>query len=117
MDLARISFPTVNSLGCVKVLTNSYSAPLKPGTQLQAKISASTVELWHDGRSVARHERCYGRQQQLAAIKKYAAGHDIKIVKVFREEGISGTTELEKSASTAGAAGSSGQQRYQAGLD
>src|ERR1039458_91246 len=28
MDLAQTSFPTVNSLGCAKVLTNAYSAPL-----------------------------------------------------------------------------------------
>ncbi|MFL6448702.1 MAG: recombinase family protein [Bryobacteraceae bacterium] len=33
--------------------------------------------------------------RQAAAIKAYAASHDIKIVKTFREEGISGTTELE----------------------
>ena len=32
MDLAHITFPTVNSLGCAKVLTNAYSAPLKAGT-------------------------------------------------------------------------------------
>lgn len=36
-----------------------------------------------------------GFTRQLAAIKTYAATHDIKIVKVFREEGISGTTDLE----------------------
>lgn len=33
--------------------------------------------------------------RQLAAIKSYAAAHDIKLVKVFREEGVSGATELE----------------------
>ena len=64
MDLAETSFPTVNSMGCAKVLTNAYSAPLKAGTQVQAKIYASVIELWHDGHCVARHERCYGRQQQ-----------------------------------------------------
>ena len=71
MDLARISFPTVNSLGCVKVLTNSYSAPLKAGTQVQAKSYASRVELWHDGQCVARHERCYGRHQQVLDLEHY----------------------------------------------
>jgi len=29
-DLAQTSFPTVNGLGCAKVLTNTYSVPL-PG--------------------------------------------------------------------------------------
>jgi len=71
MDLAQTSFPTVNSLGCAKVLTNAYSVPLKAGTQVQAKIYASTVELWHDGRCVARHERCYRRQQQILELEHY----------------------------------------------
>ena len=48
-DLAQTSFPTVNGLGCVKVLTNAYSVPLTAGTQVQAKAYASMVELWHDG--------------------------------------------------------------------
>lgn len=61
LDLAQTSFPAVNSMGCVKVLTNAYSVPLKAGTQVQAKAYASTVELWHDGRCVGRHERCSGR--------------------------------------------------------
>ena len=71
MDLAHTTFPTVNSLGCAKVLTNSYSAPLKAGTVVQAKIYASIVELWHDGRCVARHERCYKRQQQVLDLEHY----------------------------------------------
>lgn len=71
VDLAQTTFPTVNSLGCAKVLTNAYSAPLKAGTQVQAKIYASVVELWHDGRCVARHERCYGRQQQVLDLEHY----------------------------------------------
>jgi hypothetical protein len=71
MDLAQTSFPTVNSLGCAKVLTNSYSVPLRAGTQVQAKIYASTVELWHAGRVVATHERCYGRQQQVLDLEHY----------------------------------------------
>jgi DNA invertase Pin-like site-specific DNA recombinase len=36
-----------------------------------------------------------GFTRQLAAIKKYAAAQDIKIMKVFRDEGVSGTKELE----------------------
>jgi hypothetical protein len=71
VDLAQISFPSVNSLGCVKMLTNSYSAPLTPGTQVQAKAYASVVELWHAGRCVARHERCYRRHQQILDLEHY----------------------------------------------
>ena len=36
-----------------------------------------------------------GFTRQLAAIRKYSAAHDIRIVDVFREEGVSGTKELE----------------------
>src|ERR1017187_2505383 len=36
-----------------------------------------------------------GFTRQLAAIKAYAAQHDIRIVKVFREEGVCGATDLE----------------------
>ena len=32
-DLAEISFPTVDSLRCVRVRTNRYSVPLPPGTK------------------------------------------------------------------------------------
>jgi DNA invertase Pin-like site-specific DNA recombinase len=34
-----------------------------------------------------------GFTRQLTAIKRYAAEHDVKIVRVFREEGVSGTVE------------------------
>jgi transposase len=70
-DLAQTSFPTVNGLGCVKVLTNAYSVPLPAGMQIQAKAYASRMELWHDGRCVARHERCYRRQQQILDLEHY----------------------------------------------
>ncbi|HYI92885.1 MAG TPA: recombinase family protein [Bryobacteraceae bacterium] len=36
-----------------------------------------------------------GFPRQLAAIKAYAAAHDIRIVKVFREEGVSGIREAK----------------------
>jgi len=70
-DLAQTSFPVVNGLGCAKVLTNGYSVPLPAGTQVQAKAYASAVELWHAGQCVARHERCYRRQQQILNLEHY----------------------------------------------
>jgi transposase len=89
-DLAQISFPTVNGLGCVKVLTNTYSVSLPAGMQVQAKAYASTVELWHAGRCVARHERCYRRQQQILDLEHYL---DI----LYRKPGaLSGSKPLEQ---------------------
>jgi Mu transposase-like protein len=70
-DLAQTSFPTVNGLGGVKVFTNTYSVPLPAGAQVQAKAYASSIELWHGGRCVARHERCYRRQQQILDLEHY----------------------------------------------
>jgi DNA invertase Pin-like site-specific DNA recombinase len=36
-----------------------------------------------------------GFTRQLEAIRKYAAANDLKIVKIYREEGVSGTTDWE----------------------
>jgi len=72
------SFPIVNSSGCVKVRTNFYSTPLRPGTKTQAKIFAETVEVWHEGRLMARHERSYSRQQKVLDLEHYLAALERK---------------------------------------
>ena len=71
VDLAETSFPTVDSAGCVKVRTNFYSVPRKAGMRVQAKVHSAYVEVWHGGTCVARHERCYGRQQQILDLEHY----------------------------------------------
>jgi hypothetical protein len=71
LDLAEISFPTVDGLRCVRVRTNRYSVPLRPGAKIEAKVNADSVELWHEGKRVARHERCYSRQQQIFDLEHY----------------------------------------------
>jgi transposase len=70
-DLAAVSFPTVNGSGCVNVLTNFYSTPLAAGTAVEAKAYAAYVEIWHEGKCVARHERCFGRQQKVLELEHY----------------------------------------------
>jgi transposase len=70
-DLTETSFPTVDGLRCVRVRTNRYSAPLPPGTMVEARVRADYVELWHEGACVARHERCYRRQQQILDLEHY----------------------------------------------
>ena len=42
-----------------------------PGTKVEARLQADTVELWHEGACVARHERCYSRQQQILDLEHY----------------------------------------------
>jgi transposase len=70
-DLAEVSFPQVNSLGCVKVKTNAYSVALKAGTPVEVRLRAAHVEIWHAGRRVAQHERCYGRYQEILDLEHY----------------------------------------------
>jgi len=47
-ELAETSFPTVGAKGCVKVRTNWYSTPLKPGTRCQARLLPTYVEIWQE---------------------------------------------------------------------
>ena len=70
-DLAEVSFPTVDSSGCVIVRTNRYSTPLHPGMQPQVKLYPAYVEIWHEGQRIARHERCYKRRQQILDLEHY----------------------------------------------
>ena len=70
-DLSESSFPTVDGLRCVRVRTNRYSAPLPPGTVVEAKLRADYVEVWHEGARVACHERCYSRQQKILDLEHY----------------------------------------------
>src|ERR1017187_10814511 len=54
-----------------KVLTNSYSVPLAVGTEVEAKIHATYIEVWRQGKCVVRHERCFGRQQKVLDLNHY----------------------------------------------
>jgi hypothetical protein len=55
----------------VKVRTNAYSVPVKAGTTVEVKLSAAELEVWHAGKRVARHARCYGRQQEVLNLEHY----------------------------------------------
>jgi len=70
-DLAAVHFPHVNTSGCVKVLTNFYSVPLPVGLEVQAKVHSAYVEIWYQGGCVARHERCFKRQQKVLNLEHY----------------------------------------------
>ena len=70
-DLVEVSFPIVSGLGSVKVRTNAYSVPVAAGATVQARIAPTTVSLWHAGRCVATHERCYGGYQEFFELEHY----------------------------------------------
>ncbi len=84
------SFPKVDATGCVKVRTNFYSTPLRPGTRAQAKIYAESVEVWHEGRRIARHERSYSRQQKIFNLEHYLD------VLAHKPGALAGSTPLEQ---------------------
>jgi hypothetical protein len=58
-------------LGRVKVRTNAYSVPVRVGTQVEARVYPTVVEVWHAGHCLARHARCYGQQQQVLDLEHY----------------------------------------------
>ncbi|MGH2461860.1 MAG: IS21 family transposase [Chloroflexota bacterium] len=70
-ELAETSFPTVSTLGTVKVRTNAYSVPLAAGTTVQVKLFPARVEVWHANRCVADHERRYDRYQEILELEHY----------------------------------------------
>ena len=70
-DLAEVSFPKIDGMGRAKVRTNFYSAPVRVGLEVQAKVYASYVEIWHEGQCLARHERCYSRLQEILDLEHY----------------------------------------------
>jgi len=70
-DLASLHFPDINASGCVKVLTNFYSAPLPMGTSVHVKAYSAYVEIWYQAKCVARHERCYERHQKVLHLDHY----------------------------------------------
>lgn len=70
-EVEEVVFPVVDKKGCVKVGTNWYSTPLSRGRRVQAKLRPLRVEVWHEGRCVAQHERSYDRGQQVFDLEHY----------------------------------------------
>jgi hypothetical protein len=70
-DLAEISFPRVDGLGCVRVRTNLYSVPAAPGRTVEVRLYPTYIEVRDEGRPIARHERCYERHQQVLDLEHY----------------------------------------------
>jgi hypothetical protein len=48
-----------------------YSVPAKAGRTVEVRLYPSYVEIRDEGRCIARHERCYERQQQVLDLEHY----------------------------------------------
>jgi transposase len=70
-DLAEVRSCVVDTKGCVKTHTNWYSTPLRAGTKAEVRVLPSCVEVWHGGKQVAWHERCYARSEQILNLEHY----------------------------------------------
>jgi hypothetical protein len=55
----------------VKVKANWYSVPLWPGFRVTARVWPSFIDIEHDGKRVARHQRSYGRGFQILDLEHY----------------------------------------------
>src|SRR6202047_5500847 len=70
-ELVEVCFPRVDGLGCVRVRTNLYSVPAKPGRAVEVRLYPNDAEIRDESRCIARHERCYARQQQVLELEHY----------------------------------------------
>ena len=79
LPLAEEGFPlqeglyplVVDGRSRVRVKTNWYSAPVAPGCRVAAVVSPLCIEILHDNKRVARHERCYGRGHEILDLEHY----------------------------------------------
>lgn len=79
LPLAEEGFPLEESIyplivdgkGRVKVKTNWYSAPAPAGARVTAWVGPLTVEITHNNKRVASHQRCYGRGHEILDLEHY----------------------------------------------
>jgi transposase len=71
-DTSEQATPRVDSKALATVRCNRYSVPAAlAGLRVGARIGASDITLWHDGRQVARHERLSGKNETSAQLEHY----------------------------------------------
>jgi transposase len=64
--------PRVDAKAFATVRTNRYSVPASlAGLKIRARVEASEISFWHDGKQVARHERLHGHHQISAKLDHY----------------------------------------------
>lgn len=61
----------VDGKGRVRVKTNWYSAPAPAGSRVTASVGPTLVEIVHNNKRVAQHQRCYGRGHEILDLEHY----------------------------------------------
>jgi len=65
-DPRRLVSTTATSESLVRFDTNDYSVPVEYGHRpVVLKASVETVFIYHGGKEIARHQRCWGRERQI----------------------------------------------------
>ncbi len=97
MDLARTSFPTVNSMGCVKVLTNAYSVLLKVGVEVMPRRMPArwkfgrTATVWRCmSAAMAGRNRCSNEALDLTTAAGRAMAAMLAVFASFELGGLAG---------------------------
>lgn len=88
--LSEVCFPRVDAKGCVKVRTNWYSTPLRAGVKVRVDVLPSYIEVLHDGRFAARHERCYEHSRKVLDLEHYLPALR------YKPGALAGSTALEQ---------------------
>ena len=71
-DTAEVTTSRVDSKSRVKVRTNRYSVPVRlAGREVEVRVLAQTVEVVHEGRVVAEHERLHDKHGERLVLDHY----------------------------------------------
>jgi transposase len=69
---AQEASPRVDSKAMVNVRANRYSVPARlAGRRVRAQIGANEIDIWHDGKIVASHERLVSKHGTSAKLEHY----------------------------------------------
>ena len=72
IDLREIRTLSVGPLSLIKVDTNRYSVPVALAhREVEVRVGALELEVWHGGRLVARHARLLGRGRERLVLDHY----------------------------------------------
>lgn len=71
-DVSVMDVSSISPYATIRFQTNSYSVAVKyVGQKAALKATAEKVIILIDGKNVAAHERCYGKQQQILSLSHY----------------------------------------------
>lgn len=94
-EIAEERWSIVDSKGCIKAGTNFYSTPARAGLKVRVRLLPASVEVWQEGKLIAKHQRCYGRGEEMFNLEHYldllerkpGAMHGSKPLQQWREAG------------------------------